>query len=211
MSGRSAPPTVTAPQQAAAQQVAVMQSQLDDAKAAREEDEKHKRKIERAYVSGGAARASEPLPDDDLFGRSLYPANARRLRLADGSTIVLPPTDLFALHINNHGKTPKSPAWRRARASQSKRPGRMGAPSTGTIGRKTPPGSMKMDEPTPTLDLPESRQCAVCGEHASYGFGAPGFPQQPAEVWCCGTHRDHGERARGARYRPVLRDPTSLL
>jgi hypothetical protein len=59
-----------------------------------------------------------------------------------------------------------------------------------------------MDEPAPTLDPPESRRCAVCGEGAPYGFGPPGFPRQPAEAWYCGTHRDDGERAWAARYRP---------
>ncbi len=59
----------------AAAQVAAMQSQLDDAKAARLENEEHLREVERAYVSGGGAR-------------------------------LMNPTNLFELHINNHGKTP---------------------------------------------------------------------------------------------------------
>ena len=50
-----------------------------------------------------------------------------------------------------------------------------------------------MDEPIrPTLDPLESRRCAVCGEGASYGFGAPGFPLQPAEAWYCGRHEGEG-------------------
>ena len=58
-----------------------------------------------------------------------------------------------------------------------------------------------MDEPvTPILDPSESRRCAMCGEHASYGFSPPGFPLRQAEAWYCVTHRDHGERAWAARY-----------
>jgi hypothetical protein len=60
-----------------------------------------------------------------------------------------------------------------------------------------------MDEPVPpTLDPPEGHRCALCGEHAAYGFGPPGFSLQPAEAWYCGTHRHEGERAWAARYRP---------
>jgi hypothetical protein len=47
-----------------------------------------------------------------------------------------------------------------------------------------------MDEPTPEFDPPpELRRCAVCGEAASYGFGPPGGPVQPAGAWYCATHR----------------------
>jgi hypothetical protein len=60
-----------------------------------------------------------------------------------------------------------------------------------------------MDEPTPILDPPESYRCTICGEGASYGFGPPGFPLQPAEAWYCGSHREEGERAWAARYRPT--------
>ena len=60
-----------------------------------------------------------------------------------------------------------------------------------------------MDEPIPSVDPPESRRCAICGETASYyGFSPPGFPLQPAEAWYCGAHRQEGERAWTARYRP---------
>jgi hypothetical protein len=76
---------VKAARQTAADQVAAVQSQLDDVRTAREEDEKHKREIERAYVSGGGARNMARNPN----GRPLFD-----------------PTDLFELHINNHGKTP---------------------------------------------------------------------------------------------------------
>jgi hypothetical protein len=59
-----------------------------------------------------------------------------------------------------------------------------------------------MDEPAPDI-APESRRCAVCGvQHAPYGFSPPGFPLQPAEAWYCGTHRQEGERAWAACYRP---------
>jgi hypothetical protein len=62
---------------------------------------------------------------------------------------------------------------------------------------------MPMDEPIrPTLDPPELHRCAMCGEHASYGFGPPGFPLQPVEAWYRGSHRREGERAWAARYRP---------
>jgi hypothetical protein len=57
-----------------------------------------------------------------------------------------------------------------------------------------------MDEPTPILDPPEGNRCAVCGVGASYGFGPPGFPLQPAEAWYSSTHREEGERAWTARY-----------
>jgi hypothetical protein len=59
-----------------------------------------------------------------------------------------------------------------------------------------------MDEPTSQIDPLEPHRCAVCGEGASYGFGAPGFPLQPAEAWYCGAHRGEGERTWAARYRP---------
>jgi hypothetical protein len=45
--------------------------------------------------------------NDPVFGTpDLIPENAAVLRRADGSMIVLEPTDRFELHINNHGKTP---------------------------------------------------------------------------------------------------------
>jgi hypothetical protein len=56
-----------------------------------------------------------------------------------------------------------------------------------------------MDEPPPPpVDPPSPRRCAVCGEDAAFGFGPPGS----AEAWYCGTHRQDGERAWAARYRP---------
>jgi hypothetical protein len=67
-----------------------------------------------------------------------------------------------------------------------------------------------MDEPTPVLDPPSPRRCAVCGEGAPYGFGPPGFPLQPAEAWYCGQHREEGERARAA-YRGGSLGPAVLL
>ena len=59
-----------------------------------------------------------------------------------------------------------------------------------------------MEEPIPEITSPESRRCAVCGERASFGFGAPGNPALEAEAWYCGAHREDGERAWTARYRP---------
>ena len=56
-----------------------------------------------------------------------------------------------------------------------------------------------MDEPTPVIDPPESRHCAVCGEAASYGFGPPGR-FGPAEAWYCGAHREEGEQRWATRY-----------
>jgi hypothetical protein len=53
-----------------------------------------------------------------------------------------------------------------------------------------------MDEPTPTLDPPDIRRCAICGEPwASYGFAPPGSPPQAAEAWYCATHREGGRSA----------------
>jgi hypothetical protein len=89
--------------QAAAEQVGAVQRQLDDARAAREEDEQHRREIERAYVSGGGARAIIPLRDEAGLDQL---DNASRISQIDGSTILLVPTGRFELHINNHGKTP---------------------------------------------------------------------------------------------------------
>jgi hypothetical protein len=60
-----------------------------------------------------------------------------------------------------------------------------------------------MDEPIPSVDPPEARHCAVCGEVARHGFGQPGFPLQPAEEWYCGAHRAEGERAWAARAIPL--------
>jgi len=60
-----------------------------------------------------------------------------------------------------------------------------------------------MDEPITDIDLPESRSCTVCGERASFGFGPPGNPALEAEAWYCGAHREEGERAWTARYRPT--------
>jgi hypothetical protein len=77
-----------------------------------------------------------------------------------------------------------------------------------TIGKAE--GSIERTRP-PTLDPPESRRCAVCGEGASYGFSPPGFPLQPAEAWYCGTHREEGERAWAARYRGTSLGPAVLL
>lgn len=60
-----------------------------------------------------------------------------------------------------------------------------------------------MDGSIPEMAAPESRCCAVCGERASCGFGAPGNPALEAEAWYCGAHREEGERAWMARYRPT--------
>jgi hypothetical protein len=69
-----------------------------------------------------------------------------------------------------------------------------------------------MDEPTPPLDPPALRRCAICGEPwASYGFGPPGNPAQAAEAWYCGTHREEGERRWSARYRGTSLGPAVLL
>ena len=68
-----------------------------------------------------------------------------------------------------------------------------------------------MDEPTPVLDPPEIRRCAVCGEGASFGFGAPGSPAQPVEAWYCAAHREEGERLWTARYRGTSLGPALLL
>jgi hypothetical protein len=53
------------------------------------------------------------------------------------------------------------------------------------------------DEPTPIPDSSVSHRCAMCGEGASYGFGPPGFPLQPAEAWYCGAHREVGRAGLG--------------
>jgi hypothetical protein len=68
-----------------------------------------------------------------------------------------------------------------------------------------------MDEPVSPVDPPGSRRCAVCGEAAPYGFGPPSFPLQPAEAWYCGTHRQEGERAWAARYRPDAQPLRGLI
>jgi hypothetical protein len=69
-----------------------------------------------------------------------------------------------------------------------------------------------MDEPTPPLHPPEIRRCAICGEPwASYGFGPPGFPLQPAEAWYCATDREEGERRWAARYRGSSLGSSRLL
>ena len=68
-----------------------------------------------------------------------------------------------------------------------------------------------MDEPTPFLDPPESHRCTVCGEGASFGFGAPGSPARPVEAWYCGSHREEGERLWTARYRSSSLGPAVLL
>lgn len=81
---RAAEQQVGAAQQAAKDQIAAMQQQIDDTKAARAEDEKHKREVERAYVAGGGLRLMAQIPL--------------------GQTIVF--RDLFELHITNHGKPP---------------------------------------------------------------------------------------------------------
>lgn len=71
---------------------------------------------------------------------------------------------------------------------------------------------MPMDDPVPPqIDPPESRRCAVCGEGAAYGFGAPGSPAQPVEAWYCGSHREEGERVWTARYRASSLGPAVLL
>jgi hypothetical protein len=88
---------------ATAAQIAAVQRQLADAQAARQEDEKHKREVERAYVSGGGARGTVQIPDSP--GLDVLP-NASRISHLDGSTTLLVPALLFQLHINNHGKTP---------------------------------------------------------------------------------------------------------
>jgi hypothetical protein len=103
---RAAERQVSATQEAAAKQVAAMQSQLDDVRAARQEEEAHAREVERAYVSGGGARliVQRQAPDDLASG--VYEQSVGVIELADGTRVLRLPTDLFELHINNHGKTP---------------------------------------------------------------------------------------------------------
>jgi len=62
---------------------------------------------------------------------------------------------------------------------------------------------MADDEPILHVEPPrETRLCAVCGAaHASFGFGPPGV--LPADAWYCAEHREDGERAWSARYRPT--------
>jgi hypothetical protein len=60
-----------------------------------------------------------------------------------------------------------------------------------------------MNDPFPDINPPEPPRCVVCGERASFGFGAPGNPAPDAEAWYCGAHRDEGERAWTARYWPT--------
>jgi hypothetical protein len=67
-----------------------------------------------------------------------------------------------------------------------------------------------MDEPTPDID-PDIRRCAICGDRASYGFGPPGSPAQPANAWYCATHREEGERRWAARYRGTSLGPAVLI
>ena len=58
------------------------------------------------------------------------------------------------------------------------------------------------DSPTPEITPLVSRRCAVCSERASFGFGPPGNPALDANAWYCGAHREEGERAWMALYRP---------
>jgi hypothetical protein len=58
-----------------------------------------------------------------------------------------------------------------------------------------------MDEPIADFDLAERRRCVICGERASFGFGAPGKPALEADGWYCSAHREERERAWTARYR----------
>ena len=68
-----------------------------------------------------------------------------------------------------------------------------------------------MDEPITNTDLCESRRCVVCGGRASFGFGPPGNLALDASAWFCGAHREEGERAWTARYRPTGGFGHSLL
>jgi len=68
-----------------------------------------------------------------------------------------------------------------------------------------------MTDPFPDIAPPPTRRCAVCGESASFGFGAPGNPAVDAEAWYCGAHREEGERTWTARYRPSGGFGDSLL
>ena len=67
------------------------------------------------------------------------------------------------------------------------------------------------DEPIANIAPLVSRRCTVCGERASFGFGAPGNPALDADAWYCGAHREEGERAWTARYRPTGGFGGSLL
>jgi hypothetical protein len=79
--------------------------QIADLRAARKEDEKHVREVERAYVSGGGCRQIERRLSVD-HDEELYDRSVGIIETADGSRILLVPTGKFELHINNHGKTP---------------------------------------------------------------------------------------------------------
>lgn len=68
-----------------------------------------------------------------------------------------------------------------------------------------------MDEPITEMAAPESRRCKVCGERASFGFRPPGNLALDADAWYCGAHREEGERACTARYRPTGGFAGSLL
>jgi len=68
-----------------------------------------------------------------------------------------------------------------------------------------------MSDTFPDITPFETRRCAVCGERASFGFGAPGNPTLDAEAWYCGPHREEGERVWKARYRPTGGFGDSLL
>jgi hypothetical protein len=59
------------------------------------------------------------------------------------------------------------------------------------------------DDPFPEITPPETRRCAICRESAAFGFGPPGNPAVDPAAWYCGTHREDGERAWTARYRPT--------
>jgi hypothetical protein len=160
---RAADQQVSATQQAAAKQVAAMQSQLADAKAARLEDEKHMREIERAYVSGGGARAIVPMRDEAGLDQL---ENASRVSQLDGSTILLVPTRQFELHINNHGKTPArlhhiAVGFCDASALQPVPVYELQFPLSDAIG----PG--QQSRRLTTIDIPEGRgaRTAICGRY----------------------------------------------
>jgi len=88
--------------------VATLRKQIADLQAARKEDEQHAREIERAYVAGGGCRdvARRLYGPDGMFLEDEYRQSINIVEQADGSTILLVPTDQFQLHIVNHGKTP---------------------------------------------------------------------------------------------------------
>jgi hypothetical protein len=67
-----------------------------------------------------------------------------------------------------------------------------------------------MDEPITEMDAPEIRWCTVCGEAASCGYGPPGG-SGAAHAWYCAGHREKGEQAWAARYRPTGGFGESLL